>query len=321
MEEVLASFLGQFYADKQPPPTVLVNERPPEAALIAAALSDRAGRKVTLARPTRGAKRKIVEQALTNAREALARHLAESATQRLLLTGVSDAFGLDGPPSRIEVYDNSHISGTHAVGGMIVAGPEGLMKAAYRKFNIKDPNTAPGDDYGMMREVLTRRFKRVLDDDPDRQSGNWPDLVLIDGGEGQLTAAREVLADLAIDDVPLVAIAKGPDRDAGRERFHMPGRPPFMLKPNDPVLYFLQRLWDEAHRFAIGSHRVRRSQAIGRTVLDEVAGVGAARKRALLHHFGSARAVGEAGLTDLEAVEGISRPLAKKIYDHFHSGS
>jgi excinuclease ABC subunit C len=319
VDEVLGSFLGQFYADKQPPPTVLVNEHPPEAALIADALSDRAGRRVTLARPTRGAKRKIVEQAITNAREALARHLAESATQRLLLAGVTETFGLEGPPSRIEVYDNSHISGTHAVGGMIVAGPEGLMKAAYRKFNIKDPKTVPGDDYGMMREVLTRRFKRVLADDPDRESGNWPDLVLLDGGEGQLTAAREVLAELAIDDVPLVAISKGPDRDAGRERFHMPGRRPFMLKPNDPVLYFLQRLRDEAHRFAIGSHRARRSQAIGRTLLDEIAGVGAARKRALLHHFGSAKAVGEAGLTDLEAVDGISHPLAKKIYDHFHS--
>jgi len=194
-----------------------------------------------------------------------------------------------------------------------------LMKAAYRKFNIKDPKTAPGDDYGMMREVLTRRFKRVLADDPDRDSGNWPDLVLLDGGEGQLTAAREVFAELAIDDVPLIAISKGPDRDAGRERFHMPGRRPFMLKPNDPVLYFLQRLRDEAHRFAIGSHRARRSQAIGRTPLDEIAGVGAARKRALLHHFGSAKAVGDAGLTDLEAVDSISHPLAKKIYDHFHS--
>jgi excinuclease ABC subunit C len=319
VDEVLGSFLGQFYADKQPPPTVLVNERPPEAALIADALSDRAGRRVALTRPTRGAKRKIVEQAITNAREALARHLAESATQRLLLAGVTETFALEGPPSRIEVYDNSHISGTHAVGGMIVAGPKGLMKAAYRKFNIKDPKTAPGDDYGMMREVLTRRFKRVLADDPDRDSGNWPDLVLLDGGEGQLTAAREVFAELAIDDVPLIAISKGPDRDAGRERFHMPGRRPFMLKPNDPVLYFLQRLRDEAHRFAIGSHRARRSQAIGRTPLDEIAGVGAARKRALLHHFGSAKAVGDAGLTDLEAVDSISHPLAKKIYDHFHS--
>ena len=320
IDEVLGAFLGQFYADKQPPPTVLVNERPPEAGLIADALAERAGRKVTLSRPVRGTKRKLIEQALTNAREALARHLAESATQRRLLAGVGELFGLDGPPSRIEVYDNSHISGSHAVGGMIVAGPEGLIKAAYRKFNIRDKELAPGDDYGMMREVLTRRFRRALAEDPDRDSGNWPDLVLIDGGEGQLTAASEVLADLAIDDVPLVGISKGPDRDAGRERFHLPGKQPFMLKPTDPVLYFLQRLRDEAHRFAIGSHRTRRSQAINSNPLDDVAGVGAARKRALLHHFGSARAVGEAGLTDLEAVDGISRPLAKKIYDHFHSG-
>jgi len=320
IDEVLGAFLGQFYADKQPPPTVLVNERPPEAGLIADALSERAGRKVTLSRPQRGAKRKLIEQALTNAREALARHLAESATQRRLLAGVGDLFGLDGPPARIEVYDNSHISGTHAVGGMIVAGPEGLTKAAYRKFNIKDKDLAPGDDYGMMREVLTRRFKRALAEDPDRDSGNWPDLVLIDGGEGQLAAARDVLADLAIDDVPLVGISKGPDRDAGRERFHLPGKQPFMLKPTDPVLYFLQRLRDEAHRFAIGSHRARRSQAISHNPLDDVAGVGAARKRALLHHFGSAKAVGEAGLPDLEGVDGISGPLAKKIYDHFHSG-
>ncbi len=319
IDEVIGSFLGQFYADKVPPPSVLVNARPPEAGLIAEALSDRAGRRVSLSVPTRGAKRKILDQAHENAREALARHLSESATQRRLLDGVAEIFSLDGPPARIEVYDNSHISGTNAVGGMIVAGPEGLMKSAYRKFNIRDPETLPGDDYGMMREVLTRRFKRALAEDPDRESGNWPDLVVIDGGEGQLGAAREVLADLGIDDVPLVGIAKGPDRDAGRERFHLPDRAPFMLKPNDPVLYFLQRLRDEAHRFAIGSHRARRRSAIGRTPLDEIPGVGAARKRTLLRHFGSARAVGDAGLPDLQAVEGISRSLAKKIYDHFHA--
>jgi excinuclease ABC subunit C len=319
LDEVIGSFLGQFYADKVPPPSVLVNERPPESALIADALADRAGRKVSLSVPARGARRKIVAQALDNAKEALARHLSESATQRRLLNGVAEILALDGPPSRIEVYDNSHISGTNAVGGMIVAGPEGLMKAAYRKFNIKDPETLPGDDYGMMREVLTRRFKRAISEDPDRASGTWPDLVLIDGGEGQLSAARDVMADLGIDDVLLVAIAKGPDRDAGRERFHLPGRTPFMLKPNDPVLYFLQRLRDEAHRFAIGSHRSRRRTAISRSPLDEVPGVGAMRKRTLLHHFGSAKAVGDAGLRDLEAVDGISRSLAKKIYDHFHS--
>jgi excinuclease ABC subunit C len=261
----------------------------------------------------------LVEHAYSNAREALARRLAESGTQRRLLEGLADAFNLESPPQRIEVYDNSHISGTNAVGGMIVAGPDGLMKSAYRKFNIKDQNLEPGDDYGMMQEVMTRRFQRAQREDPDRQSGTWPDLVLIDGGQGHLKAVCEVMAELAIDDVPVVAIAKGPDRDAGRERFFMSDKPSFMLKPNDPVLYFLQRLRDEAHRFAIGSHRARRKKAIGDSPLDEIAGIGASRKKALLHHFGSARSVGDAGVADLEAVNGISGPMAKKIYDHFHS--
>jgi excinuclease ABC subunit C len=320
-DEVLASFLGQFYADKEPPPLVLLNEPVPEADLIEQALTERAGRKVSLTRPVRGVKRNLVEHALNNAREALARRLSESAAQRRLLEGVADAFGLDGPPARIEIYDNSHISGTDAVGAMVVAGPEGFMKSAYRKFNIRDKDLSPGDDYGMMREVMTRRFRRALQEDPDRQSGNWPDLVLIDGGEGQFGAVTAALAELEIDDLPVVAISKGPDRDAGRERFHLADRPAFMMKPHDPVLYYLQRLRDEAHRFAIGSHRARRSQGITQSSLDDIPGVGSVRKRALLHHFGSGRAVSEAGLADLEMVKGINRPLAKKIYDHFHADS
>jgi len=230
---------------------------------------------------------------------------------------VAEAFGLDAPPERIEVYDNSHISGTHAIGAMIVAGAQGLIKNAYRKFNIRG-EIAPGDDYAMMREVLTRRFARAVKEDPDGERNNWPDLVLIDGGQGQLGVALEVLDELGITELPLVSIAKGPDRNAGRERFFMPGREPFGLEPKDPVLYFLQRLRDEAHRFAIGTHRARRTKAIGQSVIDEIPGIGPARKRALLHHFGSARAVERAGLADLEAVEGISEAVAKKIYDHFH---
>lgn len=317
-DQVLASFLGQFYADKEPPPLVLISENVPDQQLIEDALAVRAERKVAVSRPVRGVKRQLIDRALANSREALARRLAESATQRQLLEGLAETFSLDGPPARIEIYDNSHISGSKAVGAMVVAGGEGFIKAAYRKFNIRDNNLAPGDDYGMMREVINRRFRRALQEDPDRQSGNWPDLLLIDGGAGQLRAVRGVLEELAIDDIAVVAISKGPDRDAGRERFHMEARPSFMMKPNDPVLYYLQRLRDEAHRFAIGSHRTRRSQSISQSPLDEIPGIGGARKRALLHHFGSGRAVSEAGLRDLEAVNGISRPLAKKIYDHFN---
>jgi len=318
-DQVLAAFIGQFYADKQPPPSVLLSEAIPDADLVEEALAMRAGRKVTAARPIRGTKRNLIEHALANARESLARRLSESAAQRRLLEGVSDTFNLEAPPARIEVYDNSHISGSKPVGAMIVAGPDGFQKSAYRKFNIRDEKLAPGDDYGMMREVMTRRFRRALQEDPDRQSGTWPDLLLIDGGEGQLSAVSAVLADMAVDDIPVVGISKGPDRDAGRERFHTPGQKSFMMKPHDPVLYYLQRLRDEAHRFAIGSHRTRRSQGITQSQLDDIPGVGGVRKRALLHHFGSGRAVGEAGLADLETVTGISRPLAKKIYDHFHT--
>jgi excinuclease ABC subunit C len=317
--EILGAFLGQFYEDKQPPRLILLSEAPVDADLIAAALASRAGARVELQVPQRGDKLQLVQQALFNAREALARRLAESSAQRKLLAGVAQIFGLEAPPKRIEVYDNSHIQGSNAVGGMIVAGPEGFMKNAYRKFNIRDV-TNPGDDYAMMHEVLTRRFSRALKEDPGRESGVWPDLLLIDGGAGQVTAANAVLAELGINDLCVVGIAKGPDRDAGRERFFRAGHEPLSLEPRDPVLYFLQRLRDEAHRFAIGSHRVRRAKAIGVSPLDDIAGIGARRKKALLHHFGSARSVARAGLVDLERVGGISKNVAKKIYDHFHTG-
>src|SRR5215469_6341298 len=316
VEQVLSAFLGQFYENKLPPKLILLSHEPSELALLEEALSTHAGGKVELAVPQRGDKRKLVEHALLNAREALGRRLSESATQQKLLEGVAQALGLEAPPQRIEVYDNSHIQGSHAVGAMIVAGPEGFVKNAYRKFNIREPG-APGDDYAMMREVLGRRFARALKENPDRSS--LPDLVLIDGGQGQVTVACQVLVDLGVNDVPVVGVAKGPDRNAGRERFFRTGKPPLSLDPKDPVLYFLQRLRDEAHRFAIGAHRSKRSRAIGASPLDEIAGIGAARKRALLHHFGSARAVATAGLTDLERVAGISKIVAKKIYDHFHA--
>ncbi len=367
VDEILASFVGQFYDNRLKPPLVLLSHRLNEQRLVEEALSLGGGR-VRLAVPQRGDKRKLIDRVLLTAREALGRRLAESASQRRLLEGVAAAFGLDAAPNRIEVYDNSHIQGTNAVGGMIVAGPEGLIKGAYRKFNIRgirpaavaargneaarqpgpllaggekegpaprvaegegQPATevrgeagevvAGGDDYAMMREVLLRRFARVLKEDPEREQGSWPDLVLIDGGQGQLNIAQGVFAELGIADVAIVGIAKGPDRNAGRERFFLPGRPPFSLDPRDPVLYFLQRLRDEAHRFAIGTHRARRTKAIGRSPLDEIAGIGARRKQALLHHFGSARAVARAGLGELERVAGISKTVAKKIYDHFHA--
>jgi excinuclease ABC subunit C len=387
---VLASFIGQFYDDKPPPPLVLISHDLEEQDLIAEALTIKAERKVSLSRPERGPKRNVLEHALTNAREALARRLAEGASQRRLLDGVATTLGLEQTPERIEIYDNSHIGGTNALGAMVVAGPEGFDKSSYRRFNIRlatppgqtpppalpatvalqagmaeapaafagDAATAetaaveqppaaqaaelpaaqaaelpaaqaaelpaetftPGDDYGMMREVLTRRFGRQLKEDPERAGPGWPDLVLIDGGAGQLSAARAVMAELGVDDIALAAIAKGPDRNAGRERFFLPDRAPFMLEPKDPVLYYLQRLRDEAHRFAIGGHRARRERALGRSELDEIAGIGARRRRALLHHFGSVRAIARAGLSDLEQVAGISRTVAKKVYDHFHPG-
>ncbi len=327
--EVLAAFVAQFYDNKPVPREVLVSQSLPDQSLIAEALSSRAGIKIRLNAPQRGARRKLIEAALTNAREALGRRLAESSAQRSLLEGLSERLGLESPPERIEVYDNSHIQGSNPYGAMIVAGPEGLRKAAYRKFAIRGEGkkkntpaeTGPvtgGDDYAMMREVLTRRFARALKEDPEREQGTWPDLVLLDGGRGQLEVAREVFADLGISDLNLAAVAKGPDRDAGRERIFLPDRPPLLLEARDPVLYFIQRLRDEAHRFAIGSHRAGRSKSRLTSSLDEVSGIGAKRKKALLLHFGSARAVERAGLADLEAVEGISKAVAKRIYDHFH---
>ncbi len=317
-DRVLGAFLGQFYADKTPPPLILANHRPQAADLLAEALSLRAARRVRIAVPQRGGRRKLIEQAVRNARDALARRLAGSAAQHRLLDRMVDLFGLDSPPQRIEAFDNSHISGTAALGAMVVAGPDGFEKGAYRKFNIKAQGTAPGDDYAMMREVLRRRYARAIREDPGREGGAWPDLVIVDGGPGQLSAARDVFADLGIETLPLICIAKGPDRNAGRERFYMTGREPFMLPPDDPVLYFMQRLRDEAHRFAIGSHRARREKAIRRSPLDEIGGIGAQRKRALLNHFGSAASVARAGLADLEAVEGISKTVARRVYDHFH---
>jgi excinuclease ABC subunit C len=339
VEEVLTAFVGQFYDNRAKPPLVLLSHQLVEQELVAEALS-LGGERVRLAVPRRGDKKKLVDRIVAAAREALGRRLAESASQRQLLDGVAAAFGLDGPLNRIEVYDNSHIQGTNAVGAMIVAGPDGLVKNAYRKFTIRGlapgqaaptpalpreaggwglSPTAGGDDYAMMREVLQRRFARALKEDPERDRGSWPDLVLIDGGQGQLNIAQGVLAELGVDDVAIAAIAKGPDRNAGRERVFSPGRAPFALDPRDPVLYFLQRLRDEAHRFAIGTHRAKRTKALGRSPLDEIAGIGARRKQALLHHFGSARAVARAGLGELERIAGISKTVAKKIYDHFHA--
>ena len=315
--DVLESFIGQFYDERTPPHLILASEDMPGKDLLAEALSLRATRRVEILVPQRGEKREILAMALQNAREQLARRLAENSAQRELLDGVAETFGLDTPPRRIEVYDNSHIQGASAVGAMIVAGPDGFEKNEYRKFNIKTADLAPGDDYGMMREVLTRRFSRLVREAEDMKA-RWPDLVLIDGGPGQLTVARSVLEDLGVEDVLLVGVAKGPDRDAGREHFHMKDREPFRLDPKSPVLYYLQRLRDEAHRFAIGAHRKKRAKALGANPLDEIAGVGAARKRALLQHFGSARAVAGASLSDLEAVAGVSGALARKIYDFFH---
>jgi excinuclease ABC subunit C len=321
--EMLESFVGQFYDERPAPKLVLLSDDIPDAVLMAEALSLRAGFKVEVSKPQRGEKREIMERAITNAREQLGRRMAENSAQRQLLDGVADAFGLDVAPRRIEVYDNSHIQGAHAVGAFIVAGPDGFEKNQYRKFNIKSEELTPGDDYGMMREVLTRRFARLVKEEAEPpENARWqrPDLVLIDGGPGQLSIAVQVFADLGVEDVVLVGISKGPDRDAGREHFYIPGREPFRLDLKSPVLYYLQRLRDEAHRFAIGSHRKKRSAAIGANPLDEVAGVGAGRKRALLQHFGSARAVAAASLTDLESVIGVSGTLARKIYDFFHPG-
>ncbi|MGZ5824038.1 MAG: excinuclease ABC subunit UvrC, partial [Hyphomicrobium sp.] len=349
VEEVLDSFIAQFYDDKPVPRLILISHDVPNRELLAEALSTKAERKIEIRVPQRGTKSGLVEHAFATAREALGRKLAESSSQRRLLDALAERFSLSAPPRRIEVFDNSHIQGTNAVGGMIVAGPDGWVKGQYRKFNIKSENLAHGDDYAMMREVLTRRFRRLAaengeasapspavaaatvdatllaaaglgpepaDDDaiPDR-----PDLVLIDGGAGQLAVAREVLADLGLHDICVMGVAKGPERDAGREHFHLAGRDrPIMLEPRDPVLYFVQRLRDEAHRFAIGTHRAKRAKALGTSPLDEIAGIGPQRRRALMKHFGSAKAVSRAGVEDLKAADGISAEMAQRIYDHFH---
>lgn len=323
--EVLEAFIGQFYEDRTPPKQILLSHELSEKELMEEALSARAGSKVSIQTPQRGEKKDLVQHALNNAREALGRQLAEGATQKTLLEGVATLFGLDEPPRRIEVYDNSHISGTNAVGAMIVAGEEGLNKKYYRTFNIRSTDITPGDDFGMMREVLTRRFTRLANEsEPEAEDENtgmpdWPDVVFIDGGAGQLNAVRQVIAELNLQkEVTFIGIAKGEERDAGREKFFMEGRDAFMLPHRDPVLYYVQRLRDEAHRFAIGTHRAKRKKDVIRNPLDEIEGIGPTRKRALLQRFGSAKAVGRAALADLIAVPGVSTQLAQQIYDHFN---
>ncbi|HAC49125.1 MAG TPA: excinuclease ABC subunit C, partial [Sulfitobacter sp.] len=316
--EVLEAFIGQFYDTREPPRQLILSNEIENLDLMAEALSGKIGRKVELLVPQRGEKAELVDGALRNARESLARKMAETATQTKLLQGLADAFDLPKPPDRIEVYDNSHIQGTNAVGAMIVAGPEGMMKNQYRKFNIRGDDLTPGDDFGMMKEVLHRRFKRLIKEDPDRSRGLWPDLLLIDGGAGQVSAVASIMAQHGVQDIPMVGVAKGIDRDAGKEEFHRVGKRVMALRHNDPVLYFVQRLRDEAHRFAIGTHRAKRAKGVSATPLDDVPGVGAARKRALLAHFGSAKAVGRANLSDLKAVEGVSDALAETIYGYFH---
>ena len=317
--EILEAFVTQFYDDKDPPKLILLSHPVENPDLVESALSQRAGRRVEIAVPQRGEKAELVENAVRNARESLARRMSEGATQNKLLQALSDAFDLDGPPQRIEVYDNSHIQGSDAVGGMIVAGAEGFIKSQYLKFNIKSAAGANSDDFGMMREVMTRRFERLLKEDPERKSDAWPDLLLIDGGAGQVSAVAGIMAELGVEDIAMVGVAKGIDRDAGKEEFHRIGARPMALQRNDPVLYFVQRLRDEAHRWANGAHVAKRSKTLIANPLDEVPGVGAARKRALLAHFGSAKAVARAALPDLLAVEGISATMAQSIYDFFHA--
>jgi excinuclease ABC subunit C len=318
-DEVFASFLMQFYEEVTPPRTILLDRTIAEAELIAEALAEQARGKVAIAQPQRGDRRRLIDQAKRNAEEALDRRLAESTTQTRILRELADLFELDGPPDRIEVYDNSHIMGTNALGAMVVAGPEGFRKNSYRKFNIRRAETAPGDDFAMMREVFERRFARAKSEDPDREGGDWPDLVLIDGGRGQLNAAMTTLAGIGVEDVALVGVSKGPDRNAGRETFHLPDGRELTLPPNSPVLFYLQRLRDEAHRFAIGAHRAKRAKAIGASPLDEVPGIGPARKKALLMHFGTAKAVRAASLEDLQRAPGVSRSVAQQVYDYFHA--
>ncbi|WP_297323645.1 excinuclease ABC subunit UvrC, partial [uncultured Bartonella sp.] len=329
--EVLGAFLAQFYDDKPVPKLILLSGHVEEEELLTSALSEKAERKVTISVPQRGERKGLVEHALTNAREALGRRLAETSTQDKLLQAVAETFGLDRVPRRIEVYDNSHIMGTNAIGAMIVAGRDGFIKNQYRKFNIRSTDITPGDDFGMMKEVIDRRFKRLIKEhglpEPQNDATNgdndnfpaWPDIILIDGGEGQMTAVHQMLKELGIDNiVAAIGVAKGVDREAGRERFFVSGRPPFMLPPRDPVLYFLERLRDEAHRFAVGTHRIKRKKEMMKNPLDEVDGIGPARKRALLSHFGTAKAVAGAAVADLMKVEGISAATAQQIHDHFN---
>ena len=316
--EVLEAFVGQFYSSKEAPRQLILSHDIENVDLVSAALSEAAGRKVELIYPQRGEKFELVSGALRNAKESLALRMSETATQAKLLRGIAEAFDLDDAPKRIEVFDNSHIQGAHAVGAMIVSGPDGFLKNQYRKFNIRGDDLTPGDDFGMMKEVMTRRFTRLIKEDPERTSESWPDLLLIDGGAGQVSAVAEILETLGIDDVPMVGVAKGVDRDHGKEEFYIRGRSVFALQRNDPVLYFVQRMRDEAHRFAIGTHRAKRAKAISANPLDDIAGIGASRKRALLAHFGSAKAVSRANLADLKAVDGISAAMAEKIYDFFH---
>ena len=318
VEEVLESFVAQFYDDKLPPKRVLLSHDIPGRRLLGEALSLRSGRKIDVSAPMRGEKRELVEHALVNAREALARRLAESSSQEAILARLAELFDLDESPERIEVYDNSHISGSNPVGAMIVAGPEGFIKGQYRKFNMKSEDLAPGDDYAMMREMLTRRFSRLARERGEVNGWAPPDLVLIDGGPGQLGAAYAVLDELGLSEIKVAAVAKGPERNAGRERIYLRGKEPLLLEPRDPVLYCIQKLRDEAHRFAIGAHRAKRTKAMTVSPLDEVPGIGPLRKRALLQHFGSAKAVSRAGIADLAAVNGISAQMARTIYDHFH---
>jgi len=318
IEEVFSSFLMQFYDQMPPPKLVLLDRELPDAELLAEALSTKADYRVSVSKPQRGDRRKLLTQASRNAEEALDRRLAETSTQARIMREMVELLELDAVPDRIEIYDNSHIQGTNMVGGMVVAGPEGFRKNAYRKFNIKNPDIAPGDDFAMMREVLERRFSRAQKEDPDRDKGEWPDLVLIDGGKGQMSAARDALAEIGVEDVVMIGVSKGPDRNAGRETFHLPDGRMINLPMNSPVLFYLQRLRDEAHRFAIGAPRTRRAKSVGHSSLDDVPGIGPSRKKALLLHFGTARAVKNASLDDLQGAPGVSATVAQKIYDFFH---
>jgi excinuclease ABC subunit C len=318
--EIFSSFLAQFYEDVPPARAILLDRELPDAALLSEAFGEIIGRKVDIQAPQRGDRKRLVDQATRNAVEALDRRLAETTTQGKLLREIAELFELADPPQRIEVYDNSHIQGTNALGAMIVAGPDGFQKGQYRKFNIRNADTVPGDDFAMMREVMARRFGRALEEDPDRDKGLWPDLVLIDGGKGQVSAVKAVLDDLGIEDLPFIGVSKGPDRNAGREIFHFPDGRELTLAVNAPVLFYLQRLRDEAHRFAIGAHRTKRAKAITSSPLDDVPGIGPARKKALLMHFGTARAVRSASLEDLQRAPGVSAAVAQAVYDFYHAG-